>query len=282
MQKTGGFSLSLFEEIQNTNIEDSTESPNLNTLSKAILAGQQILELSASKENLKHHDVIIISLYRKILEQADGLFILLDHDSNSAATSTIRTLYETSIGMQFIFEKEDLLANRANSYYVSYMHEQLAWAKKAMKSGELSDLYTIEELKEKIVKFQSSLSKEPLKSVNNVWLKEKKNKPYPPKWYSLYGSASSFTQLASRFKGTHPMLYSGYSLESHGYSALQNLVTDEGTKKQFLAPLRYRHSGYDTLCYLGRTIVSLCSSLMVNRYCPEILSEFEEFFETNR
>lgn len=276
--------MSLFDEILDTNIEDWTEYPNLNTLSKAILAGQQILELSASKENLKHHDVIIISLYRKVLEQADGLFILLDHDSNSAATSTIRTLYETSIGMQFIFEKENLLANRANSYYVSYMHEQLIWAKEAIKSDELSDLYTKKELKEKVAKFKSSLTKEPLKSVNKVWHKEKaklerKNKHFPPKWYSLYGNASSFTQLASKYKGTHPMLYSGYSLESHGYTALQNIVTDEESQKQFLAPLRYHHTGYDTLCYLGRTIVSLCSSLMVNRYCPEIRHEFSEFLD---
>ncbi|MGG0459950.1 DUF5677 domain-containing protein [Priestia aryabhattai] len=280
--------MSFFDEILIINTEeDSIENPDLNTLSKSILAGQQILELCASKEELRHHDVIIVSLYRKVLEQADGLFILLDHDSNSAATSTIRTLYETSIGMQFIFEKENLLANRANSYYVSYMHEQITWAKKAMKSGELLDVYSLEELQEKVTKFESALANEPLKSVNDVWLKEKaksekQNRHYAPKWYSLYGSASSFIQLASRFKGTHPMLYSGYSLESHGYSALQNLVTDEETKKQFLAPLRYHHSGYDTLCYLGRTIVSLCSSLMVNRYCPEILFEFEEFFETNR
>ncbi|WP_419883955.1 DUF5677 domain-containing protein [Peribacillus sp. B-H-3] len=279
--------MSLFDAILNTDIEDASGNPNLNSLSKAIQAGQQILELSASKENLKHHDVIIISLYRKVLEQADGLFILLDHDSNSAATSTIRTLYETSVGMQFIFEKENLLANRADAYYVSYMHEQLAWAKEAIKSDEISGLYTIEELKEKIVKFKSSLSKEPLKSVNKVWHKEKaklerNNKHFPPKWYSLFGSASSFTQLASRFKGTHPLLYSGYSLETHGFSALQNIVTDEQTKKQFLAPLRYHHSGYDTFCYLGRTIVSLCSSLMINRYCPEIILEFEEFFEANR
>lgn len=279
--------MSLFGEILNTNIEDWTEYPNLNTLSKAILAGQQILELSASKDNLKHHDVIIISMYRKVLEQADGLFILLDHDSNSASTSTIRTLYETSIGMQFIFENEDLLANRATSYYVAYMHEQLTWAKKTAKSGELSNEYSLEELNEKVTKFESALTKEPLNSVNKVWEKEKaklekKNKHFPPKWYSLYGSASSFTQLASRFKGTHPLLYSGYSLESHGYTALQNVATDDETKKQFLAPLRYRHSGYDTLCYLGRSIVSLISSLMVNRYCPEILPDFEEFFTTNR
>jgi hypothetical protein len=48
--------------------------------------------------------------------------------------------------MQFIFEKENLLANRANSYYVSYMHEQITWAKKAIKSGELSTLYSLEEI----------------------------------------------------------------------------------------------------------------------------------------
>jgi hypothetical protein len=279
--------MGLFDEVININIEDWTEYPNLNTLSKAIQAGKQILELSASKENIKHHDVIIISMLRKVLEQADGLFILLDHDSNSAATSTIRTLYETSIGMQFIFEDEDLLANRANSYYVSYMHEQITWAKKALKLGELSTVYSLEELKEKITKFEGSLTVEPLKSVNQVWLKEKaklekKNKHFPPKWYSLYGGSSNFTQLSSRFKGTHPVLYSGYSLETHGFTALQNIVTDEETKKQFLAPLRYRHSGYDTLCYLSRTIVSLCTSLIVNRYCPEINTEFEEFFINNR
>ncbi|MFJ7937064.1 DUF5677 domain-containing protein [Peribacillus sp. NPDC096622] len=279
--------MSLFDEVLKTNIEDWTEYPVLNTLSKAILAGQQILELCASKDNLKHHDVIIISMYRKVLEQADGLFILLDHESNSAATSAIRTLYETFIGIQFIFEKENLLPNRANSYYVAYMHEQLTWAKNAAKYDELSDVYSLEELKERVANFKSSLSKEPLKSVNKVWHKEKaklekKNKHFPPKWYSLYGGASSFTQLASRFEGTHPLLYSGYSLESHGYTALQNILTDEETKKQFLAPLRYRHSGYDTSCLLGRSIVDWCSSLIVIRYCPEIILEVDEFFTSNR
>lgn len=279
--------MSLFDEIHNNNIDDWTEYPNLNTLSKAIQIGQQILQLSASKENIKHHDVVIISIYRKVLEQADGLFILLDHESNSAATTVIRTLYETSIGMQFIFENDDLLANRANSYYVSYMHEQIIWAKKAIKLGELSTLYSLEELRGKITKFEATLTKEPLKSVNTIWLKEKaklerNKKHYPPKWYSLYGGSSNFTQLSTRFKGTHPVLYAGYSLETHGFTALQNIVTDEETNKQFLAPLRYRHSGYDTLCYLSRTIVNLCTSLIVNRYCPEIKTEFEEFFEDNR
>ncbi|MBT2614436.1 MULTISPECIES: DUF5677 domain-containing protein [unclassified Bacillus (in: firmicutes)] len=277
--------MSLFEEIQNTNIEDSTDYPNLNTLSKSIQAGQQILELSASKENLKHHDVIIISIYRKVLEQADGLFILLDHDSNSAARSTFRTLYETSIGMQFIFEKENLLENRANSYYVSYMHEQLTWAKEAMKTEELSGIYTKEELKEKVAKFKSSLSYEPLKSVNKAWHKEKaklerKNKHFPPKWYSLYEGAGNFTHLASRFEATHRLLYAGYSLETHGFTALQNIVNDEGTKKQLLTPLRNCHSGYDTLCQLGRSILNLCSSLMVIRYCPEVKHEFSEFLDS--
>jgi hypothetical protein len=64
-RKTGGVGLRLLDEILNTDIEDANENPNLNTLSKAILAGQQILELSARKEHLKHHDVIVISLYRK-------------------------------------------------------------------------------------------------------------------------------------------------------------------------------------------------------------------------
>lgn len=274
--------LSLFEEIMNTNIEDWKNNPHLNTFSKSIQAGQRILELSASKQDLKHHDVIIISLYRKILEQADGLFILLDHDSNSAAMSTFRTLYETSIGLRFIFEKENLLENRANSYYVSYMHEQLTWAKEAMKTEELSALYTKEELKEKVTKFKSTLSYEPLKSVNKTWHKEKaklerKNKHFPPKWYSLYNGARNFTQLASRFEDTHRLLYAGYSLETHGYTALQNIINDEETRKQFLAPLRSRHSEYNTLCQLGKSILNLCSALMVIRYCPEVKHEVTEF-----
>ena len=276
--------MSIFEEILISNIEDSVENPELNMLSKSILAGQQILELCASKE-LKHHDIVIVSLYRKVLEQADGLFILLDHESISAAMSTFRTLYETSIGLQFIFEKEKLFANRANSYYVSYMHEQLNWVKEAKRTEELSDLYTEEELKEKVTKIKTTLSCEPLKSVNKVWHKEKeklkrKNKHFPPKWYSLYEGAENFTQLAKRFEPTHRLLYAGYSLETHGFTALQNLVSDERTRKQFLAPLRNRHSGYDTLCQLGKSILNLCSSLMVIRYCPDVINEVSEFLNS--
>lgn len=278
--------MNLFDETLNRDdIEDAFKNVSLDKLSRSIRAGQKIIETSAISGNLEHHDVVIISLYRKVLEQADGLFILLDHDSNSAATSTFRTLYETSIGLQFIFEDQKLLVNRANSYYVAYMHEQITWAKKAIKLGEFSDLYTLEELKGKIANFKFSLSIEPLKSVNKVWHKEKeklerKKQYYPPKWYSLYKGASNFTKLASRFEFTHPLLYSGYSLETHGFTALQSIATEGETKKQFLAPLRYPNSSNDILCHLGINFLNLCSSLMVVRYCPEIILDFENFLNS--
>lgn len=279
--------MNFFSEIMSTEIEEDNCNPKLSPLSKSILAGQQILEQSTKKENLEQHDIVIISLYRKVLEQADGLFILLDHDSNSAATSTFRTMYETSIGMQFIFEDPAQIENRANAYHVAYIYEQLNWAQKAIRSGELSSLYTIDELKEKVVKFERTLSKKPLNLVNKIWLREKaklnkRNKYLSPKWYSLFDGEDSFTKLASRFKGTHPVLYSGYSLESHGYTALQNVKYDEVTRKQFLSPLRYRHTGYNTLCFLSRTLLSMCSSFIIKRYCPEIRNEFEDFFIVNR
>lgn len=66
------------------------------------------------------------------------------------------------------------------------------------------------------------------------------------------------------------------------YSDYTNMRRRSEMNTEYIAPLLDRHSAYDTLCYLGRTIVSLCSSLMVSRYCPEIITEFEEFFENNR
>ncbi len=155
--------MGIFDEILSTNIDDHTKFQLLDSLSKTILAGEKILNICVGKDTLKKHDIVVITLYRKILEQSDGIFILLDHDSNSGLTSTLRSLYETSIGFQFIFQDESLFEKRAISYYVSFIQEQLVWTKKGIKSGELSRIYSREELFKKIKKLEDTLKDEPLR-----------------------------------------------------------------------------------------------------------------------
>ncbi len=122
-------------------------------------------------------------------------------------------------------------------------------------------------------------------TVNEVWKKrkaqlEKKKHFSPPKWYSLYGKANSFSKLAADFKGTHPLIYSGYSLESHGYNALQSIVYDKENQRQLLTPLRYEDNQKETWCFLTYVFTNLCTSLMIKRFCPDFLPDFQDFYNT--
>ncbi|KRE47213.1 hypothetical protein ASG81_10175 [Paenibacillus sp. Soil522] len=69
-------------------IEDTVRRPFLNSLSKNLQYSLHLFEKvleTGWKTPFKQVDVTILSLYRKLLAQFDGIFILLDHRSINAA-----------------------------------------------------------------------------------------------------------------------------------------------------------------------------------------------------
>ncbi|MRX52924.1 hypothetical protein GJU41_02975 [Bacillus idriensis] len=279
--------MGIFDVIIDSDYTEDSSLPLMKHLSNCISASERVLRICVGKKDPLTHDMVIISLFRKVIEQADGVYILLDHESNSALTSSFRSLYETFVGLQFILQGGTSLEKRALSYYVSYLHDLIIFIQKSLENKGLETIYTVEEMKDVIKKQENTLTKENLVPVNKVWLKKKmqleeKGKYFAPKWYSLCSNATTFNQLSRKIKGTDPMLYAAYSLESHGYNALDSILFDETSQKHILIPIRYENQKNNTLSNQTISMLLLCTVLMVKRYCPEYTSDFLKFHRVVR
>ncbi|MGD6815489.1 DUF5677 domain-containing protein [Metabacillus sp. 113a] len=271
----------MFDELY-IEVETHAGFPVLDTISKTIRYGENILKKCVEIKGLKQSDSIILAMYRKILEQTDGIYILVDHGSNSALITTIRSQYETTIGFQHIFEKPQLIEKRALAYQVSYSNEHLHWFKKEINKGDILKRFKIEDLRRRIEFMETFLnSNKTISSVNERWHRKYKStgsKRYP-KWYSLYDDkANSFSALARSIRGTSPLIYSSYSMEAHGYNALDGVYSDEINKKQYLFPLRGIPKELDNIL-LACQLTNICTMLLVKKYKPELLDNYLDFYE---
>ncbi|QVY62081.1 DUF5677 domain-containing protein [Cytobacillus gottheilii] len=221
-------------------IEDAVRRPFLNSLSKNLQYSLHIFEKvleTGWKTPFEQVDVTILSLYRKLLTQFDGIFILLDHGSLNAAVITARSALETYASLMFIFEDgEDFVEKRATSYYTFYKLEELKHLNDPKVADRISASYSVVELqkmkdsiknliyKQSPYKEVSELRFELIKTLRNM------NRKVSVHWYSLYQknneeifSLSALIDYVDRFGNDLNKLYSLLSFETHSLNARSDL-----------------------------------------------------------
>ncbi|AKF95935.1 hypothetical protein [Brevibacillus laterosporus] len=72
-----------------------------------------------------------MALYRKLLEQLEGMFILADHHIESPTTVMIQAALETYFALSYVLHDADLINRRAACYYVGFVKNQNKAAKNA-------------------------------------------------------------------------------------------------------------------------------------------------------
>ncbi|EAZ85476.1 hypothetical protein BB14905_14805 [Bacillus sp. B14905] len=217
-------------------IEDAVSRPFLNSLSKNLQYSIHILEKvmeTRRKTPFEQVDVTILSLYRKLLAQFDGIFILLDHGSLNAAVITARSALETYASLMFIFEDgEEFVEKRATSYYIFFKLEELKELNNPKVAERIIESYSEAELQNMKDSIKTILFKQsPYKEVSKVRSELIKNlsnanRKKSVHWYSLYPknneeifSLRNLINYVDRFGNDLNKLYTLLSFESHSLNA---------------------------------------------------------------
>ncbi|MFE4354029.1 DUF5677 domain-containing protein [Peribacillus butanolivorans] len=221
-------------------IEDAVRRPFLNSLSKNLQYSLHIFEKvleTGWKTPFEQVDVTILSLYRKLLAQFDGIFILLDHGSLNAAAITARSALETYASLMFIFEDgEEFVEKRATSYYTFYKLEELKHLNNPKVADRISASYSVVELQKMKDSIKTLIYKQsPYKEVSEMRFEliknlRNENRKVSVHWYSLYlknneeiFSLSALIDYVDRFGNDLNKLYSLLSFETHSLNARSDL-----------------------------------------------------------
>lgn len=250
------------------------ENTDLEKLSKCIVFGEELLEKFTSEKNLAAEHLVVISVYRKLLEQLDGNFVLADHKLQSASTVMIRATFETYLGLKYILQEKRRVKDRAFCYYIGYYKSQLAAAEYS--KGHFSAELPKERLENTVNAIEKTMNDPKYKKIVKAWEKAKSQQkiPYEPKWYSLFNGPRSVKQLVSVLD--EPEIYKFYellSIEAHGYQALNGLEAKDASL--FLKPLRDTNDDYYES--LARSFFTDATLKIINALFPQHEGMFIKF-----
>lgn len=250
----------------------------LNDLSKAIRYSQCILVKLTQKETIHYEEITVITLYRKLIENIDGVFILADHHLESPSQSVIRAAYEVFLQLEFIFKDERDINRKALSYYSTWLFEEVKFIEKQLQNKEplisREILLLKRENNNKLLESEfKSFKIEILSTMKRLKIK------YPPKWYSLFNGPKNLSELSKEtsLKEVHSVLYNGMSAEAHGLKSITNFSSIN--ENLLLAPIRSAEIPVMPI-HLGRSFLTSTTHKIVNKYLPKQMDEFREFIFT--
>lgn len=218
-------------------MENSNENVSLQSLSKAIVFGEELLEKIVKEENLETEHLVVITLFRKLLEQLDGNFVLADHRLESASKVMIRASLETYLALSYILQEKRRIKDRAFSYYIGYVKCQHETAKYGLENS--IEGIPHDKLEAILQKCNEILAKPKFRKVLAEWERTKiaLKKDYEPKWHSLFRGPRSIKQLIGRLQESNSYkFYELLSTEAHGYQALNGLHSEDNS--MLMKPIR--------------------------------------------
>ncbi|WP_191565982.1 DUF5677 domain-containing protein [Metabacillus idriensis] len=215
-------------------IYDSNENMGLNVLSNCLRVSEHILNLTLKEYEgtFKSEDIVVLGMYRKLIEKIDGCFILIDQGSESIATIGVRAGFETFLGIVYLLEDDKKIMEKAQAYNVSFVREELKMLEFALSSDKAklpkNELKSLIRQKKEILSDNIETDNE-WRNVRNAMRLNKFRGD--PKWYSLYNGEKSYRMQSLKslakelgYIEEYNMLYSHFSLEAHGYIALKDIT----------------------------------------------------------
>lgn len=254
------------------------EKSDLQKLSKSIIFGEDLLKEIVKEDNLELEHLVIVSLYRKLLEQVDGIFIIADHKQDSASKVMIRAVLETYLALKYILQVKKHIKDRAYCYYIGYVKSQHESANYIIDSSLKG--FSIESTKETINRTNQILNEKKFERLLTEWEKAKAKQKinYEPKWYSLFNGPRSIKQLINKLKDkdsdtNENKLYELLSTEAHAYQALNGIETIN--KTMFLKPLRSENGEFHES--LARSLFMSASLDIIKKIFPKYEKKFLDY-----
>ncbi|MFB7351685.1 DUF5677 domain-containing protein [Bacillus thuringiensis] len=256
-------------------------------LSKSIEFSVDLMTKLGEREDLTVEQKIILSIYRKLIEQIDGNFILADHQLKSPSIVMIRSALETYLSLKYITQHKKFIKDRAISYYVGYLKNQRIVHDNMLKNPPKHVSIPKEKFQNKIVMIDELLKEPIFNKILKQWkitkeIQNKKyNNTYEPKWYSLFKEGPTSIKMLVR-KLNDDQIYKYYeilSLEAHGYESLNGLINDDIINNPFsFKPIR-NPENLNHFAGMARALCTSASHEIINYMAPELNNEFIKFMD---
>ena len=219
-------------------------------------------------------------LYRHALELGDSVAKLLRFGSSSTASILIRSLFETSLGLEFILEKNTFREDRASCYQAFRQIERYKkFTRYDPSTPEGKELHRILDADKKLEATafpRKDLSKErqiidgTLNSARfkPYWDKFKSAKHKPKHWYSLCSSAPDIRSLARLIgrESEYVLLYKMLSESAHAAAVLSGVVSVSKEKKLEVHMLRGPVEKIKEATSLAANYLVSCHTLLLETY----------------
>jgi hypothetical protein len=242
---------------------DKNVQPILNSfadmLDEIVNFGSHILQWDSKVEGDEkvggEENICPIVMLRHFLDLLDSVSILVRHTCGDPSKLLIRSAFETTLSLEYLFEKDT--DNRAMAFIVSDILNQIKNIKKfslTTKEGEelnktlkseshhiLNDLNKKHDL-EKILADKESILKLPqFQKAYKEYLRLKSTGEKNPKWYRFYEGPKNIELLAKHLqqKSSYELLYRKWSGSVHGTDIYLGKLTANNKGFTELVQLRY-------------------------------------------
>ncbi|WP_190945503.1 DUF5677 domain-containing protein [Paenibacillus sp. UASWS1643] len=255
----------------------------LYSLSQTILYADKLLDEVAENGGHSEKEVIIFALFRQLIEQVDGIFIGADQNNLEVIRASVRNAFETNLAIEYIFQDPAQLIDRALSYEVGSINQDIDWFQMAIDEKTLDPEVTEATLISKQALLQAQLITTSLTHITNEWNRVKATlRRGSPKWYSLFGGPTTIFALAKylNMEDEYKTIYAGLSATAHGTTALTNAALEDATGRVLLSPLRDADkTKEETPIRLGRAFLLGMISKLIRNYHTQKEAEFGVFLD---
>jgi hypothetical protein len=207
---------------------------------QAVYLGTHLLASFSEGHVQRTGDLASLMIYRYMLDLGDSIASLLRLGSGSSAFSIIRSLFESSLALDFILEGNRLHSERGIAYYVCHLialDKALAKQDPSTDSGKRLKQALIDDSVLKKANFSEMDTRAQRKSIYKVlgreehrvcWdrYKQAKKDRKPSNWYSLCCPAADRRSLAKLLhrEGEYEISYSYLSSVSHAEDAFSGHI----------------------------------------------------------
>ena len=245
---------------------------------------------AASSSKKPDEDLAILALYRHVIEQTDGIEVLLSQGCATAAIPLLRSSFEALMSMDYILESESDYSIRSLSWLVAYIHNRITMYerldtmtqkgqqfKKDIENDQMGSYLRLafqKEARQARANLSSMLAKPHI-----VRIEEEYNRRNNPKWYQLFKGPPNTEALARHLKrgAQYTMLYRHWSTIVHAQDFSSFLMrTTNG--RSVIKRLRDT-SEIKLTANLGATFCIETTRMALGKYRPGELRDFAKWYK---
>ena len=182
----------------------------------------------------KDVDLVVVGLYRHIIEMTDGIETLVAQSCAIPALPLLRSSFESLLYQEYILESEQEYSRRSLSWLVGYVHQRLAMYERLDPStgrGQEFQRFVQDDINARTVEFPTAGEAQDAIANIQALLIQPHIEPIEvefaslkgtPRWYHLFGGPANLADLATRVRrrAQYDFLYRTWSMTAHGQDLL--------------------------------------------------------------